>query len=66
MFGSAIKKYIDSMDIERSAVACKLGVSLDDFCEMLEGSRPISAEQYHSICSILGVSVNFFAEKFSA
>lgn len=63
MLGGLIKSYLDENGIKYSFVAEEAGIPANVFSSILNGKRKIVAEEYFTICFILKVDTNFFANK---
>lgn len=66
MLGSKIKGYLDSNGIKYSHVSEKTGIPMNILSPMLNEKRDIKATEYFSICSVLNVPLEKFAEEKSA
>lgn len=61
MCGLKIKEFLDSNGIKYSFVSEKTGIPMNILSPMLNGKRKMSAEEFISICSVLNVSMEYFA-----
>lgn len=61
MLGTVIKNHLDEKGIKYSFVANEIRMPLNVFSAMLNEKRKITAEEYFSICSALGVDAGYFA-----
>lgn len=60
MYGTKIKKYINSRGITQSYIAKKAGISVSVFSAMLNNKRKITIEEYVTICKALDVNASYF------
>ena len=58
-----IKKYLDEKGIKYTYIADKLGLSKSVVSAMLSGRRVINAEEFVSICNVLNVETDYFANR---
>lgn len=63
MRGIMIKRYLDENGIKYTFLAEKLGISMNILSPILNGKRKISADEYIEICRVLGLPLEFFANK---
>lgn len=62
MISDRIAKYIKANSINQSAVARKAGMKRQAMSDAMRGVRRLTADEYVSICNVLGVSLEFFCE----
>lgn len=63
MLGERIKDYILGEGLKLGAVAERVGVPMNTFSTMMNGSRKITAEEYFAICKALNVPLDKFIPK---
>lgn len=63
MYGEKIKAYLDEKGIKYTFVANEAGIPLNTLSAMLNCKRKISVEEYFTICIVLNVDANYFANK---
>ena len=61
MLNANISKYIEDHNMNQTAVGRKAGLTKQAMSAAMLGKRKLSAEEYISICKVLGVSADFFA-----
>ena len=57
-----IRVYIDLNGINQSSVAEKSGISDTEFDDILNGKKPLYADDFRAICLALNVSPEIFIE----
>lgn len=60
MLGFKIKDYMTAKGLKFGAIAERAGIPANIFSAMINGKRKITAEEYFSICSALGVPLEQF------
>lgn len=60
MVASNIREYLLRNNVPFYSVAEKVGIPVRTFCNMLNGQRKITAEEYWNICHVLNVPLDFF------
>lgn len=63
MVSVKIREYIIKSGLKFGAVAEKAHIKPTTFCSMMRGDRKITAEEYFSICAVLGVPLDTFMSK---
>lgn len=58
-----VREYIDGSGYEHVALANKVGMPLDAFNAILNGTRTLYADDFRSICLALNVSPEIFIDK---
>lgn len=61
MIGLRVKKYLDENGIKYSYLSEKSGIPMNMLSPTLNGKRKMSAEEYFTICEVLGLSAETFA-----
>ena len=61
MVGLKVKKYLDENGIKYSYLSKKTGIPMNMLSPTLNGKRKLSAEEYFTICEVLGLSAETFA-----
>lgn len=56
-----IKHYIEDNNMNQTAIARKAGITKQAMSSVMNGKRKLQADEYLSICKVLGVSADFFA-----
>lgn len=56
-----IRAYIEEKGLKQKTVAEKAGISKQAMSDSMRGVRRLTADEYVSICRVLGVSPDFFA-----
>lgn len=59
-YGAMIKEYLDNNGIKYSFLANEIGIPINILCNMLNGKRKITVEEYFMICSVLKISIDYF------
>ena len=62
MLGLRIRSYIIESGMKLGAIAEKANIPMQTFSAMMTGKRKITAEEYFSICRILGVPLDTFCK----
>ncbi|WP_289637595.1 helix-turn-helix transcriptional regulator, partial [uncultured Adlercreutzia sp.] len=55
-----IRAYIEENGLKQSAIAEKIGISKQAMSDSMRGVRRLTADEYMSICRVLGVSPDLF------
>lgn len=55
-----LKKYLDERGIRTSFVAEKAGMNAELLQRSLNGNRKLTADEFASICFVLGLDLGFF------
>lgn len=63
MLGRIIKDYINEKGLIQTRIAERAGIKRSRFNEILNGKRPMDADEYFRICDALEVEVDTFAKK---
>lgn len=63
MTGNKIKEYLISKGVSQTFVANKTGIPISTLNAALNGNRKMLAEEYFSICQVLGVPLDTFMEE---
>lgn len=60
MLGVRIREYIIETGLKLGSVADAAGIPMNTFSAMMNGKRKITAEEYFTICGVLGVPLEKF------
>lgn len=55
-----VRNYVKNLNLDIVEVAEAAGIDVTEFSEMMDGVRPIFAEDIRAICLALDVSANVF------
>lgn len=61
VIGLKVKKYLDENGIKYSYLSEKAGIPMNMLSPTLNGKRKMSAEEYFTICEVLGLPAETFA-----